>query len=78
MYYFIKKITDDKNVSVVGSVIYMVMPYHLTDMYIRGSLGEFLSFIFIPLVFLGLYNLFNEEKRDWLLVIGAVRINYYT
>ena len=76
MYYFMKKITEDKNVSVLGSVLYMIMPYHLTDMYIRGSLGEFLSFIFIPLVFLGLYNLFNEEKNDWLLVIGAVRLDY--
>ena len=76
MYYFMKKITKDKNVSILGSALYMVMPYHLTDMYIRGSVGEFLSFIFIPLVFLGLYNLFNEEKKDWLLVIGAVRTNY--
>ena len=76
MYYFMKKITDDKNVSILGSVLYMVMPYHLTDMYIRGSLGEFLSFIFIPLVFLGLYNLFNDDKKDWILVIGAVRLDY--
>lgn len=72
MYYFTKKITDDRNVGVLSSVLYMVMPYHLTDMYIRGSIGEFLSFIFIPIVFLGLYNLFNEEKKDWLLVVGAV------
>ncbi|MBR2289521.1 MAG: hypothetical protein IJ867_02670 [Clostridia bacterium] len=77
MYYFAKKITDDRNVGVLAGVLYMVMPYHLTDMYIRGSLGEFLSFIFIPIVFLGLYHLFHEEKRDWLLVIGAVRTDYY-
>jgi uncharacterized membrane protein YfhO len=53
------------------------MPYHLNDMYIRNALGEFLSFIFIPLVFLGLYNLLNKEKREWLLIVGAVRFNYY-
>ena len=35
-------------------------------------LTEFLSFVFIPILFLGLYNLFNEEKKDWLLVIGSV------
>lgn len=76
MYHFAKKITDDQNVGVLASILYMTMPYHLTDMYIRGSIGEFLSFIFIPLVFLGTYNLIHEEKRDWLLVVGAVRINY--
>ena len=76
MYHFAKKVTDDKNVGLLASILYMVMPYHLTDMYIRGSLGEFLSFIFIPVVFLGLYNLLHEEKKDWLLVIGAVRTYY--
>jgi len=73
MYYFAKKITDDKNVGALASILYMTMPYHLTDMYIRGNVGEFLSFIFIPVIFLGLYNLLHEEKRDWLLVVGAVR-----
>lgn len=73
MYYFAKKITDDQNVGLLASILYMTMPYHLTDMYIRGAVGEFLSFIFIPVVFLGLYNLFHEENRDWILVIGAVR-----
>lgn len=78
MYFLVKSITDDKNVSVFASILYLTMPYHLTDMYLRNSLGEYLSFIFIPLVFLGLYHLFNEEKNDWILVIGAVRTYYYT
>ena len=73
MYYFSKKITKDKNVGVLSGILYMIMPYHLTDMFIRGNVAEFLSFIFVPLVFLGLYNLFNEEKNDWILVVGAVR-----
>lgn len=72
MYCLVKKITDDKNVGVLASILYMTMPYHLTDMYIRGSIGEFISFVFIPLVFLGLYNLFNENEKDWLLVLGIV------
>ena len=76
MYYFARKITEDKNVALFSSILYITMPYHLTDMYIRNSLGEFLSFVFIPLVFLGLYNLFNDEKNDWILVIGAVRTNF--
>jgi len=54
------------------------MPYHLNDMYIRNALGEFLSYIFIPLVFLGMYKLFSKEKGEWILTVGATRINIYT
>lgn len=33
--------------------------------------GEAVSFIFIPMVFLGLYNLFNTEKNHYYLIFGA-------
>jgi hypothetical protein len=72
MYFFVRKITDDKNVGILGAILYMSMPYHLNDMYIRNALGEFLSYVFIPLVFLGLYNLFNKEKKYWILIIGSL------
>lgn len=72
MYCFLKKLTIDKNIGAIGAILYITMPYHLTDLYVRNALGEFLSYIFVPLVFLGLYNLFNKEKKDWLLVIGSV------
>ena len=78
MYLLVKRITNNKNIGVLSSILYMTMPYHLTDMYMRNALGEFLSYIFIPLVFLGLFNLFNKGKKDWLLVIGSCRININT
>ena len=73
MYSLVIKITDDKNVGMLSGILYMTMPYHLTDLYLRNSAGEYLSFIFIPIVFLGLYNLFHENKKEWLLTVGAVR-----
>ena len=72
MFKFVYKITDDKNVAGLAGVLYMSMPYHLTDMYIRNALGEYVSFIFFPLVFLGMYNIFHKDKKDYWLVIGAV------
>ena len=33
--------------------------------------GECMAFVFIPLVFLGLYNLFNTEKNHYYLIIGT-------
>lgn len=72
MFKFVQRITDDKNVAGLAGVLYMTMPYHLTDMYIRNALGEYVSFIFFPLVFLGMYNIFHKDKKDYSLVIGAV------
>lgn len=73
MYMYVKRITENKNTACLSAVLYMTMPYHLNDMYIRNSLGEFASFIFIPLVFFGLYNIFHKDKKDYWFVIGTVR-----
>lgn len=78
MYIFVKRITENKNTACLASVLYMTMPYHLNDMYIRNALGEFLSFVFIPLVFLGLYNIFHKDKKDYFLLIGTVRTYFNT
>lgn len=78
MYMFISKFLNNKYIGVFSAIIYISMPYHLNDMYLRNAFGEFLSYIFIPLVFLGLYNLLNKEKQDFWLTIGAARLNIYT
>ena len=62
----------------LAAILYMLMPYHLNDMYIRNALGEFLSYIFIPLVFLGLYKIFQKEKGIWILCVGTVRFDFDT
>ena len=49
----------------------MTFPYHLTDLYTRNAIGEYTSFVFIPLVFLGLYNLFNTLDKNYYLAISV-------
>ena len=75
MYWFVNKLIKSKEVGALAAILYMLMPYHLNDMYIRNALGEFLSYIFIPLVFLGLYKIFQKEKGIWILCVGAVRFD---
>lgn len=75
MYIYMKKLTKSTNIAVLSGVIYMLIPYHLNTMYISNNLSEFLSFIFIPLVFLGLYNIFNKEKKEWIFVIRTIGID---
>lgn len=75
MYWFVSQLTKSKEIGTLAAILYMLMPYHLNDMYIRNALGEFLSYIFIPLVFLGLYKIFQKEKGIWILCVGAVRFD---
>lgn len=72
MYKFVHKMTDNRNIALLSSAIYILSPYHLTDIYIRNALGEFASFVFIPLVFLGLYNLLKTTENNYYLAIGAI------
>lgn len=72
MYKLVKDISDNKNVGVLAGSLYMMAPYHLTDLYVRNAIAEFASFMFIPLVFLGLYNLIKKEGKTWYLSIGAI------
>ena len=72
MYKFVKEISGNNDVGLLASILYMSFPYHLTDLYTRNALGEYISFIFIPLVFLGLYRMFFSEKKSFPLAIGSI------
>lgn len=72
MYKLVSDISDNKNVGVLAGALYMMAPYHLTDLYVRNAIAEFASFMFIPLVFLGLYNIIKKEGKTWYLSIGAI------
>lgn len=49
-YLWLRKIFDNLS-SLVGSVFYTFFPYHLFDVYRRGSLGEALALSILPFIF---------------------------
>lgn len=60
-----------------GSVIYLLMPYHLFSIYNKSAVGEMLAITFFPLLFCGMYLLFTEKisedsykKHKWYIVWG--------
>ena len=79
MYEFVNKISQNRWAGLLSAIIYMCAPYRLTDMYMRVAVSELTSFMFLPIVFHGMYNLFNicsENKRKYLknsllLTLGA-------
>ena len=71
MYLCVYKISKEKKCAYIGMTLYAISNYRLIDFVERGALGEMLSFIFIPLVILGLYEiLYDNEKKGYYLSIG--------
>lgn len=51
--------------SLIGATLYMIAPYRLVDVYVRGALGECVAFLFPPLLLLSFW------KRSYLLAIAS-------
>jgi len=70
MYLLLKEFLS-KELSLVGSLIYIYTPYRSTDIYIRGAIGESLAFVFLPLIILSIIRIYKQcenkivSKIDW-------------
>lgn len=72
MYNFVNEITKKKIIALFSAIVYITFPYRFEDIYNRYAIGEFTAFVFIPIVFQGLYNLLNgDKKRHYYIAIGA-------
>lgn len=73
MYFFVKEVTKNKKVALLAGIFYIFAPYRLTDMYARNALAELTSFVFLPMVFHGLYGILKQKpKKEYLLIFGAI------
>lgn len=73
MYQFVYQVTKKRSIALFSAIFYLIAPYKLANVYKRFAIGEFTAMIFIPLVFLGLYNLFEQDKKKhYYIAIGAI------
>lgn len=56
--------------ALVGSVVYTYAPYKAVEVYVRGALSEFWSFVFFPLIFWSSYLLIKTDKRKYLIFLS--------
>lgn len=54
-----------KQASAIGSILYMVNPYQLSLIYVRGVIGEMLSFALLPWVLLMIYRCLRAKEFSW-------------
>lgn len=77
-YYSFKKCVKDEYAALFGSMVYLLAPYHLFNIYSRGAVGEYLAMTFLPLVCCGMYLLYTEDvaakeyKRYKWYIIGGM------
>lgn len=75
MFALMKKITKNHTMSFLTAIIYMSAPYFLSDIYVRMAMGEVIAYIFFPLLFYGLYDIFYDTgKQSYFITIGALGI----
>ncbi len=49
---------------VISGLFYVYAPYHAVDIYVRGDVGEFWAYAFIPLTFYGFYKVYKENQSN--------------
>lgn len=73
MFVLVKRITKSNQASVLASILYTLSAYRICDLVVRAAIGEILSFMIIPIVILGLYEIIYGDYKKWYLFsIGFV------
>jgi hypothetical protein len=60
--YFLSRVFHGRAASLVAALLYMLLPYHLLDLYWRGALPEFAGFAFLPLILYFFYRSGSEGR----------------
>lgn len=67
------RITHSVRASVLAAAAYTFANYHITDVYVRGALGEVQAMIFLPMLLEGIYILLYEQKeKEWRLCAAGL------
>jgi hypothetical protein len=73
MYFLIGQYTKSKLINLTGAIIYSYSTYRAVDLYIRGAIGEILSFVFFPLILLSIIKVSRKLNIRWL-GIGGISV----
>ena len=60
--------------ALVAAVVYAYLPYHLVDLYVRGAVAEFLSFVWFPLVLWAFHRLVEEPETHRLTQVALAAL----
>ena len=61
-----------KQAALVGSIVYLYVPYRFVDIYVRGSIGENLAFAILPLILGSILKLKKAKRIFWPILSLAI------
>lgn len=56
--------------ALIAAVLYQLLPYHLLDLYARGTFAELFAFPWFPLILLCAHGIFEAEVGEYRFAIG--------
>jgi hypothetical protein len=56
MYGFVKRIFENRGAAFLAGLLYVFMPYHLVDVYVRAALAESVALVLLPLTLWAFYE----------------------
>ncbi len=75
MYHCVLQMTKKKKIALISAILYMTANYRFEEIYTRFALGEFVTFVFFPIILQGIHNILYENgKKAWLLGIGTAAL----
>ncbi|MCM1120647.1 MAG: hypothetical protein NC543_14945 [bacterium] len=76
-YYCFNKMFRNSMVAMASTLLYVMAPYRLVNMYLRFAVGEYTGMLFLPFVAYGLFRIYTEDVQSkeyrrcfWPLVLG--------
>lgn len=63
MYMLASKFTQKSSIRLLAVAAYLFSNYRITDIYVRGALGEVFALVGIPLILSGLYEIFESNQK---------------
>lgn len=71
MYWAVNRVYKNPYAAWISALLFTFAVYRLLDVYNRSAVGEALSFTFLPIVFVGLYEIIYGNSKKWyILTIG--------
>lgn len=73
MFFLAKNLWKNNLAGFICATFYIYVPYHIVDLFVRGSLGESLSFVFFPLILLRIKKIYEKPNSiPDILILGIL------
>lgn len=63
MFFFGRKLWGELG-GLISALFYMYAPYHAVQIYVRGAVGEYWAYAFLPLLGLGIWEIYTRQLRQ--------------